>query len=220
MKGLGRNLKYWFTYLGKTFLIVYAMIAGIVAATTFFDGAPTIIDFFENMAAYSVMVSIILVMVYAFTNMAAIFPMTVSLGTRRKTSILAMTLVEHAVILISIVLALIFLTLASKDYIVLAIKYWPLVVGTFFFLMTMGNFVAVLSAKFGRVLGMILYIASVIACSIGATMLFLRTEEVLGFFGGFNMGLMLAFMALAFVLDVLMTVLLNASVRKIELKFA
>ena len=57
MTGLERNIKYWFSYVGKTMGQIYLMIIAIVAIMSFFDGSDFLMTFSKNLVMYLVMAS-------------------------------------------------------------------------------------------------------------------------------------------------------------------
>lgn len=164
-----RNLKYWFLYIGKTSLQVFGMIVGIVAVCAFFDGGNFFDRFISQLPMYlGMMCMMVVVVVYGFTNITTIFPMTVSLGARRSSSIIAMMIVNHVIftILLAIAVAsLIYSTPGLGEFVGVA---WPLFIGVAALLMFLGNLVGVFSNRFGRTAGMIFYIVFVILMSVGA----------------------------------------------------
>lgn len=162
-----RNLKYWAYYICKTSAQVVAMIIGIVAVTSLFDGAGFVNAFITNLPTYLLMMCLMIVVVYGYTNITTVFPVTVAFSTRRKSSIYGMMLVNHiifAVLMTISVLSLMYSQPAIKE---LMPVLWPGVVGASALLMFFGNMVGVLSNKFGRTAGMIFYVIFVVMISIG-----------------------------------------------------
>lgn len=175
MTGLSRNIKYWMTYIVKSSASVLAMIIGIVAVSAFFDGSDFMITFTEQLPMYLLMMCMMIVVVFGFTNITVIYPVTISFGSRRSTSIVGMALSTHicTVVLAGLALASALYTRPNMKQTVALL--WPALIGLFCLLMFLGNMVAVLSNRFGRVAGMIFYIIFILAVTIG-TIMFLDAE--------------------------------------------
>ena len=224
MKGLGRNINYWFCYSFKSFLMVTAMMVGIVTVTAFMDADPlSVTAILGRSAAYIAFSTFILIMVNAFNNVSVVYPMTVSLGSTRMPSLLGMTIGQHLVSLIGFAAAVIFTIIANPDMSDLLVTFWPLVLALLFTCHAFGGLIAVLSAKFGKILGMILYFAAI----IGVTVLgvYFLSSFIIG--GGsvttdialdINAGLMVVILFAPLVLDVLFFLLLYAVVRNKNLE--
>ena len=218
MKGLGRNLRYWFVYCAKTIGLVWLMMVGIVAVTSFFDGDFQLETFCTNLAIYFGMSCILINFVYAFTNVTTIFPITISNGTRRGVSLLAMILVQHIMLAIGLVFSAGALLFTDSNLMGLLIELWPMSLAGFFIMMGLSSLIALLCGKFGRVLGIIIYILAVVACVVLFTLGF-----IVDYFDAFKlltMPAMISILAGSVVFDVIIGLLLYASTRKSEIKFA
>lgn len=170
MTGLERNIKYWFSYVGKSLGLIYLMIIGIVAVTSLLDGDNFMDRFSSNIAIYLTMASAMSVIVFGFTNITVMFPVTVSMSSRRSSSLIGMNVAQQVLCLLSFVVS--FLCALYKwpvlgEMLSLVIPVGIGVVGVLFFL---GNIVAFLSERFGRTLGMILYIVFVMAITFTVVM--------------------------------------------------
>ncbi len=223
MKGLGRNINYWFNYSLKAFLMVTAMMVGIVTVTAFMDADPlSISSILGRSAGYIAFSTFILIMVNAFNNIAVVYPMTISLGSTRMPSLLGMTIGQHLVSLIGFAVAIIFFIIARPDMSSMFITFWPLVLALLFASHAFGGFVAVLSAKFGKILGMILYLVSIVGITIlGVYFLsgfILDGSASADFALNINPGLMIVILFAPLVLDALFFLLLYAIVRNKNLE--
>ncbi|MBO4615714.1 MAG: hypothetical protein J5717_00025 [Lachnospiraceae bacterium] len=167
MTGLERNIKYWFFYIGKTMGLTYLMIIGICAFMSFFDGGNFMEVFSKNIVTYLIMASGMSIMAFGFMNITTIFPITVSFSSRRSSSLIGMNVAQHVFCLLSFALAFACYLYISPDVRPYAGAASPLVVGIVCILFFMGNIVAYLSDRFGRTLGMILYMVFVLAVCIG-----------------------------------------------------
>ena len=167
MTGLERNLKYWFFYIAKTMGLTYLMIIGICAFMSFVDGGNFMEVFAKNVVMYLIMASGMSIIAFGFTNITTIFPVTVSFSSRRSSSLIAMNVAQHVFCLLSFAFAF-----ACAVYVYPDIRPYvgaciPAIIGATCLLFFMGNIVAFLSDRFGRTLGMVLYIVFVLAVSVG-----------------------------------------------------
>ena len=218
MRGLGRNIKYWFTYSVKSFLMVTAMMVGIVAVTSFMDGDKLdLAGALVRTAGYVAFSTFILVMVNAFNNLSVCYPMTVSLGSTRMPSLLGMTVAQHFVTLIGFGIAIVFILVAAPESAGMILGSWPLLLTLVFVIHAFGGLISVLSAKFGKLLGMILYIAAIIAVTVCGVYFITGfiLEGTMSFSLPFSLsiGTYLLAMLASFILDALLFLLLFAILR-------
>ena len=177
MKGLGRNLKYWFIYFIKTFCLVSAMMVGITVVTTSMDGDFSIVRILNQAAGYVAFVSVLLVMVYAFNNVIVNFPLTVSFGSTRLPSLLGMEIAQHIITLIGLIIAIGFYSISNIELVKNYITLWPLILAAVFVMHALGSLISIFSLRFGRTLGMILYIAFILACTVTFTLIMINTNS-------------------------------------------
>lgn len=222
MTGLERSIKYWLFYTCKVSLTTIGMIIGIVAVISFFDGSGFVATFTKTLPLYLVLMCTLMVIVNGFTNITVIFPVTVSFGARRRTSVQGMAIANHLINLCCWLIAFASFYYAYPDYRSIIPALWPLLIAVFCFLMFLGNMVAVFSNKFGRTAGMIFYCVFVIACT-GTASYFIGSRENLGtilnavFFNLFGLGIIVAVVC-AF-LDVLSVWFLYRGVANKDLSF-
>ena len=223
MKGLGRNLKYWFCYSLKIFLMITVMMVGIVTVTSFMDAEEfSIVTILGRSAGYIAFSTFILIMVNAFNNISVVYPMTVSLGSTRMPSLLGMNIGQHLVSLIGFVSAIICAIVASPNSWSLVISFWPVILAALFAFHAFGGLIAVLSAKFGKTLGMIIYVLTIIgACVLGGFFIsrfIVRDSVSVGFSFDMSAGIMGLGLLVALVLDILFFLLLYMVVRNKNLE--
>lgn len=220
MTSLERNFKYWFLYVGKSMGVIYLMILGIVAITSLLDGDNFMDRFSSNIAIYLTMASAMSVIVFGFTNITVMFPVTVSMSSRRSTSLVGMCVAQQVICLLSFVvsfLCALYKWPSLKENLVVLIPAGLGFVGVIFFL---GNIVAVLSERFGRTLGMILYIVFVMlvtfGCVMGVNMLGTDTFKAAAANAG---AVAIIICAVGILLDVLGIWLLSVGINKKDIKF-
>ncbi len=219
MKGLVRNIKYWFYYSGKTFCMVAAMILGICVMTTLFDGEFNFKTLAGNVAYYLVLMVSILTMVYAYTNITIVFPMTVGFGSTRLPSIMGMQVAQHVFTFIGAGIAVLVTVLSGSAVTQILAVYWPLALALVFIVHAFGNLISFFSMEFGKTLGMILYIASVLIVSIGGAIFFMSVKLSKFDVTGLSTGIQLLIALAALVLDVIFAMLVYLGIRKKNLNF-
>ena len=220
MTGLERNFKYWFYYIGKSMGLIYLMIIGIVAITSYLDAENFLERFSTNIAVYLTMASAMSVIVFGFTNITVVFPVTVSMSSRRSSSLIAMSVAQQILCLLSFVVSF-FCALYQwpilRDGLSVVIPAGLGAVGVLFFL---GNIVAFLSERFGRTLGMILYIVFVMLVTFGVVFGagFLGSDKLRAAIYNAN-ALAVIICAIGILLDALGIWILAAGINKKEIKF-
>ena len=218
-----RNMKFWLLYFVKTTAMVFALITGMVAFMTIMSGEPFLQEFSKNIATYFIMASVLTVMVYGFTCLTVFVPLGVSFGTRRKPSIICMSIAEHIVLLFAFAVSIVLLAIANKDLGPLLLAFLPFVVAFILFIMFLGNLISVFSNRFGRTAGMIVYIFAVFVCSAGLGVLIGARGDVLEILLGlvtFNPVMLGTTVAVVFLgLDVLSVFFMIKGLNKKELSF-
>ncbi len=218
MKGLGRNIKYWFMYSVKSFLLVSVMMVAIVTVTSFMDADKLDLSgTLVRTAGYIAFSTFILVMVNAFNNISVCYPMTVSLGSTRMPSLLGMTIAQHLVTLIGFVIAGTLIVAAAPGTVKDFLSCWPILLALILIIHALGGLISALSAKFGKLIGMILYLAALIAVIV--TGVYFLTEFILTKSSSItvlfdiNSGFYALIILASLVLDALFFLLLYATVR-------
>ena len=220
MKGLDRNLKYWLMYLAKTTGLTTLLILGITALTSLMDGADFVETFMNMVPTYLLMMVCIITVVYAFVNISVTFPMTVAFGSTRRSSLAGMVISNHVIgaVLFALAIASVCLSNASRATFILA--YWGDVVGAFFIMMGVGNFVSFFTGKTGRIVGILLYILTVIVCCIGGVYVaMLGMDMILAGIEVLTIGNGILMLLIGLVFDILGFITLYLGMRKQELKF-
>ncbi len=216
-----RNLKYWAYYICKTSAQVVAMIIGMVAIISFFDGAGFFDAFITNLPLYLLLMCLMVVVVYGYTNITTVFPITVAFSSRRKTSIYGMMLVNHIIFAVLMTLSVLSLMYSQEAVRELMPALWPLFIGGSALLMFFGNMVGVFSNKFGRVAGMIVYIIFVVILSVGFGLVigFMGRSGMLEVLMAFQGGLLIIISIAGVLLDLLSIWLTAKCVEKKDITF-
>lgn len=172
MKGLGRNLKFWIITLEKYALGM--LITGIVVASVFVASSSD-----ENIwrgimrstSAYLIMAVPIINCTIAFSCINTYFPLTVSLGSDRKSSFVAMLIAQHLIMLELFVIGILPTLFTWFDGDVepwLRLVEIALVVSLF--LMGIGMLTSIISLRFGRNVGIAAYIGFLLLTMLAGCM--------------------------------------------------
>ena len=167
MKGLKRNLRYW---LGNMELQVLAMVAVLSVVTVlmaFMEGANILEIFGERFAAYMIMIMFIFTFSNSFSCVTIYFPLTISFGSDRKSSFVAMQLSQLLVMLELLVISLFLMCCTwfdgMRDVMGIVIT---VAVAALFFLQAFGAIISMVTLKFGRNVGTAVYIGVVVITTL------------------------------------------------------
>lgn len=211
------NLEFWFKTVGKQFVLVTLMILALCLYNSFMlENGPM-----ENMAAsfivYLIWGMIITVLSFEPANYTRIYPITISMGTTRKHSILAMNIAHHVYLFIYVMVALIILAVSHKNS---EGGIWvkaTLLLAAYFALMALAQFSTMITKKLGAIWNVLIIMAIFIVGGIGSFLIIetSRNSEVgteiralfegIGSTTGYIVVSLIAVTAI--VLDALMTVL-------------
>lgn len=225
MKGLKRNLRYWLGNLEVQALTMTAVMLVMVVVMAFLEGENVIEIFWSRLSAYLILVMFIFTFSHAFSCMTNYFPLTISLGSDRKSSFIAMQLSQHLVMLELLTICLLSMNYAwdgvIRESIALVITVG---VAVLFFLQGFGTIISMVTLKFGRNVGTAVYISVLVITmlAIGITAGFLAAgveaqdfswQDILE-----NVKLWLPVAAILF--DAAMVVMQYRCMRKCDLQFA
>lgn len=160
MRGLKQNLVYWGRTLESALAIVllgsaaYALMMGIFGDGFTGDG------FWLSVLAYSVCMVFI---VNTFNSVNLYFPLTVSMGSTRKASYMAMQMVQHLIMLQYLLLVIIVCVLWERELFEGMLGLWQTVIGVVLLLLTVSNVTGICVVKFGKIIGTAVYIVGLFA---------------------------------------------------------
>lgn len=157
-KGLGRSLKYWGWILEKTMLQMISMMLLIGTLMTLMDEGNFIEGFLKMMCAYLVMLAIMTIFMNSMNTVTTYFPMTVSMGSTRKQSYIAMQVMQHLQLVQYGLLIYLAFYFADKEALTIVSPYMLSAVGMAFLLMGVGNLIATIFMRFGRAIAVVIYI--------------------------------------------------------------
>lgn len=171
MSGYKRSFLYWFRIMEQQFLIWIGTI--LVFAVIFGTGE----DSREMLASYLPMMSAIMIMVFCMNGPVLYIPQGISFGATRREIFTGMEIIMHLITLQIALLSILVIQIDSESGILGYLTYNAFMnkaemcklFGTFYLLVcSLGNGVNVVTIKFGKTVGMIVYILCVIVFTIGA----------------------------------------------------
>lgn len=169
MKGIGRSLRFWNETLQKMMLTMVLMVIGILAVMTFLDGGNFMEEFGKSLPPFLIMVAFLTVFMNALNGMSNYFPVTVSLGSSRKQSFIAMQIIQHMIMAeLTILIYLCCHFLTSEMYRGFFVTYPMTFVGLLFLMVGAGNLISTVCLRFGRTIGLIVYIVVIILVVAGS----------------------------------------------------
>ena len=165
-KGFGRNLLYWGLTMQKTLLQMVAMMTLIAAFMTLMDGEDYLKGFLNQMSVYLIMIAIMTVFMNAINGLNIYLPVTVSLGSTRRKSFIALQLMEH-VQMAEYVLAICILWFLNRPQILTALAQYKLaLLSAPFWILGIGGIVGIAITRLGRTWGLVLYISFIVLASV------------------------------------------------------
>ena len=222
MKGIGRNIKFWSITMQKMTLYMVFMILAILTFMTFMDGGNLMEELGRTLPNYLIMVSFMSIFMNALNSMCTYFPMTVSLGSTRKQSYLAMQIVQHLILgeLVVMIYACYHFLTAESDRGFFA-DYPLLLLGLIFLVQGFGDLVSASCLRFGRSIGVIVYLAAiVILVAAGVGIALSGALDALAIGGSMEQLLTAPWiLLLGIFVDAIMIVILYLQVRKSTLQF-
>lgn len=221
MKGIGRNLCFWNEILQKMMLTMVLTVIGILAVMTFLNGGDFMEEFGKSLPSFLMMIAFLTVFMNALNGMSNYFPMTVSLGSTRKQSYIAMQIIQHMImaeLIILIYLCSHFLT--AEMYRGFFVSYPMTFVGLNFLMVGVGELISAVCIRFGRTKGLIVYVVIILVAAGGVG---------IGFANGFDFNvsgsslkqLLSApwILLLGIAVDLVMMLVLYLQIRKDNLQF-
>lgn len=189
MKGLKKNLIFWATTYEK---VAGAMFLGIffyIFMMTFVGGGSSIEELKSSFLGYIWLFIAISAFVNGFSGSLNYFPQTISLGSTRRSSFIGMQVMQHVIMLQYILIGAVAYYFLDKDMLVQLSKIGLSVIGGVLVLIALANLVCICSVKFGRGVGMAVYIVSIL---LGVVLVFVaivfadgERETVLDVISGF-----------------------------------
>lgn len=219
MDGLMRNLRYWSRTIGPMVLMIVAMVLGISLVTELEDIGNIPIAFCRTMSEFGMLYMIFIMGILGFTVTNNYMPFTLSMGSTRRDSFAGMEIMLHltGLVMVGIIIGAGIITgrKASGILFVSSIIIWLLSVA-------LCNFVGWAQLRFGKAVGLILYILVLFVGVVGMTVLAAMNEagtfQKLGLPALYESGWQLAAVAAAIVADIVLLLLYKRKVRKMEVR--
>lgn len=180
MRGLKQNLIYWGRTLESGLAIVllgsaaYALLEGTLGDGFTGDG------FWLSVLAYSVCM---VLFVNTFNSVNLYFPLTISMGSTRKASYMAMQMIQHLIMLQYLILVIIVFALWERELFEGMLGMWQTVIGVVLLLLTVSNVTGICVVKFGKIIGTAVYIVGLFAVVLSVICLVACEGDVTGILG-------------------------------------
>lgn len=162
MKGMKSSLIYWGWILEKMMLTLIAGILCYLVVMVFISGG-----FDEEMLKMIPQFVCMVICISAFMNVLSgvntYFPLSVSLGSTRKASYVAMQIIQHLIMLEYLILGAAVYFLTQKEAFLVLTEYVLTIIGAVFLLLALANLAGMVSARFGRTAGVITYLCIFVA---------------------------------------------------------
>lgn len=226
MKGLKKNLIYWGMSFERLALAMLSGIAAYAVMMCFMGGnivgeGAGIDEYIQVLLGYLWIFAFIGIFVNGFTAALSYYPMSISLGSSRKASYVAMQIMQHLIMLQYLLIG------ATGYYIFDRATFFDLgkillsIIGVFLILIALTNVTCIFSAKFGKIAGFVVYIVSLVLVVVTVVLVVLSNQgEVEGYKLMIQSILWKPYMFIgALVADVVTIGLYYSVVRKQDLQF-
>ena len=167
MKGLKKNLIFWAVTYEK---VVGAMFLGIfvyVFMMAFVGGGISPEELRSRFLGYIWLFIGISAFVNGFSGSLSYFPQTISLGSTRRASFTGMQIMQHVIMLQYLVIGIVAYFFLDQEMLVKLLQMGLSIIGGVLLLIALSNLVCICSVKFGRTVGMVVYIVTFISVLVG-----------------------------------------------------
>lgn len=174
MDGLIRNLRYWSRTIGQMVLIIVAMVFGISIVTELEEIGNIPLAFCVTMSRYRAMYMIFIMGILGLTVINTYMPFTLSMGSTRRDSFIGMEIMLHLAGLFTIGIIIGAGIFAGRQVnVMLFVSSILLLTAS----VALCNLVGWVYLRFGKTVGLTLYILLVIVGTFGIGMLAAVNEE-------------------------------------------
>ena len=164
MKDLKRNLIYWGWTLEKMVLIVLGVVLVMWGILTFLQGTSFAEEAIRELGTYLIMGGFIISFTDAINGANTFFPFTISMGSTRKASFIAMQTMQHLMMFEYVILAGGICYFTMRDVFGIFVQYLFTIFGAILLWQAFLNFTALLCARFGNGVGVMAYILFIVVC--------------------------------------------------------
>ncbi len=221
MKGLKNNLRYWVINMEKQTLFIVALLIVISGLNSLLWGESSLEPIMEMLSSYLVMMIFIFTFTNAFNNVLIFFPLTISLGSDRKSSFIAMQLAQHLMVMefLALFILVTWLQWGKEEK-----EVWGLMtmiaLAAVFFLLGIGSSVGTVTAKSGRKAATILYLGLILLGGIVlGGIIGLAAGDIITVEFSWIMWLKPWILLLSVAFDAVMVVVFYRYIRKADLQF-
>ena len=163
MKGLKKNLIFWAVTYEK---VAGAMFLGIfvyVFMMAFVGGTISLEELKSSFLGYIWLFIGISAFVNGFSGSLSYFPQTISLGSTRRASFTGMQIMQHVIMFQYLVIGIAAYFFLDKVLLGKLVQMGFSIIGGVLLLIALSNLVCICSVKFGRTVGVGVYIAGILA---------------------------------------------------------
>ncbi len=178
MRDLKKNLIYWGWNLEKITLFMFAWILFMWGLLTFMEGGSFAESAAQELWIYLCMAVFISSVSNAFNSVTHSFPFTVSMGSTRKASFIAMQLIQHLILLEYAVLAGVICRFIGENAFEIFMQYLFAIIGAVLLLQAFVNVTCAVCARFGNKVAVMVYILFAVLVFAGAMYVLLSGKVV------------------------------------------
>lgn len=190
MKSLKSGLIYWGWILER---LMFSLVAGVMAyaiVMALMQGGVSDLDNVASMLpSYICMLICISAFMNALTAANLHIPLTISLGSTRRGSFIAMQVMQHLIMVEYVALGVVALYFLQRDILQVLSDYIFAIAGAVLLLLALANVACMVSVRFGKMAGTITYIllfVSILVCIlVGVVSGVLEDGGTLGFMAAF-----------------------------------
>lgn len=223
MKGIGRNLRFWGETMQKMMLYMVLTVIGMLAFMTVMDGGDFVEEFGKDLPTFLIMITFLTVFMNALNGMSTYFPVTVSLGSTRKQSYMAMQITQHGIMAeLVILIYLCYNFITPEMYRGFLAPYPVTFVGLILLVLGLGDLISASCLRFGRTIGVIVYMVTIIIVVGGVVGIGMSGVLDLMVVGSSLQAILASpwIFLLGLLVDLIMMSVLYLQVRKSNLQFA
>lgn len=162
MKGLKKNLIFWAATYEKVAGAMFLGIAVYIFMMSFGGDGLSIEELKSSFLGYIWLFIAISAFINGFSGSLNYFPQTISLGSTRRASFIAMQVMQHVIMVQYLVIGAVAYYFLDKGILKQLIYAGLSIIGCVLMLIALANLVCICSVKFGRAVGMAVYIACII----------------------------------------------------------
>lgn len=169
MKGIGKSLRFYCDSIFQGFIRTLVFVAVFSAVMISMEGGDYKEASSNIVPLYLIIMVVLMNFITAMNCVSVIMPMTVSFGSTRKSSFWGMVISEHLFNIAFLAVVYVCCYFISGDWFNSFLMPFVLsVVGYLVIMISLGNLVGVISLKYGKTKGAVIYVIFILAVVFGA----------------------------------------------------